>query len=191
MIAFCRRLGLLATLATALCGLFITTATAAPYSNAPLLSTTEASTCAEQVVTVHGVGFTPGTVVVRVIGHGVLVSAEAGLSGDFSVTGTLPHGLSGAVTLEATGPRTASGDGAPETATTVLSVDAACVGADSANRGGAAPTGASGAGADPASAGDGGLSSTGVAVFGLVGLGLILFVSGIVLLVGVRRRPTA
>jgi hypothetical protein len=164
-----------------------TAAHAAPYSTKPTLSVSVTDPCQEAILVVQGDGFQPGPVELR-INNDVIVQAQAGADGTFTVRLPLPAGAVGPTTIVATGA------GAGNSASTLVTINAACTAGEVLHNGGGGASASSSAGAlgsggaNGGGANGGGLSSTGVAVAALLVLALGLIVGGTVLLVGSRRR---
>ena len=145
---------------------FAAPAGAAPYVEAASISLSAQAACTS--VGVSGTGFAPGSAVAFSLGTSSLGSATADANGAFSVTVSLPSGLSGLQTLVA-----AQGD---VTASAGVTIDCAAAGGAGGGGGG----------------GSGGLPNTGVAVIGIGVLGLVLLIGGAaMLLAGKRRRVSA
>ena len=171
-----------------------------PYTHNPTVSLSQTNPCADSTVTVKGQDFTPGSVVTIRIGSRVLGRVTVGdgsgsgfAAGAFTFSIKLPSGLTGNVTV------IADGGSASNTATSEMTIDAACTAGASAGPGGssAGPSGSAdganaGTGSNNSASGAGsnttGLSSTGVAIFGMLVVALGLLGAGFVLVIGGRRR---
>lgn len=158
---------MVAVLALVLAGLFTAgTAGAAPYVRQPHLAINTQTPAVGATVTLTGTGFVAG-VHVTVTLHSTPVtlgSATPNANGDFTLSATLPSGVSGTHTIVASG--SADNDLASVTIT---------IGGSGSGGGG--------------SSGGGSLSSTGVAVLSIGSVGVLLLLGGATaLLVGRRRK---
>ncbi|WP_375489737.1 IPT/TIG domain-containing protein [uncultured Jatrophihabitans sp.] len=188
----------IAMLCALLCALVVvgtaSTAAAAPYTKRPTIAFSQTNPCAASQVTVKGQNFQPRSNVSVKVGTRTLGTATVASNGTFTLTTSLPSGVSGRVTV------TAAGGSAANSATSALNIAGACAaGAAAGPNGGAAAhqsdgaagtNSASGSGIAGASAGPSGLSSTGVAIFALLAVALALLVAGSLLVLGGRRRRT-
>lgn len=140
---------------------------AAPYSGQATLSVNNQNPAVGGSFDESGSGFGANEEVSNTLHTApfALTSAHTNANGDFSVTLTLPAGVSGSHTIVATG--LTSG----KTATISIIIGSTATGSGSS--------------------GGGGLASTGVAVLGIAGLGVVLLVGGgVMLMTGKRRKAT-
>ncbi len=149
---------------------FAGSASAAPYTRAPVLSVSTQAPTVGATVNFSGSGYLPGVVVNLTLQPGAydLGSVTPDRSGSFSTLITLPAGVSGSHTVVGAG-------AAPnDTASTTLVIGVSAAGGGSAGGGGGG--------------GSGGLPNTGAAVIGLGALGLALSVGGALMLFAGKRR---
>ena len=122
-------------------------------------------------VTVHGAGFLPGELVSIDIGGIHLATVRADANGEVTASVTIPAGLSGNESISMTGL------GSGTTLTVGIDVKTAAAPNNVANNN--IPNNG------------GGLPNTGVAVIGIGSVGLVLLVTGAMLMIAGRRRVRA
>jgi hypothetical protein len=140
-------------------------------TTAPVSSSSSSSTAGLEVsttnptaggsITISGTSCNPGATVTATLDTGdVIGTATVGNDGTFTITGTLPSGVTGSHTI------TTTGGGSAHTCSGVLGVEISA----------------------PGGSGGGGLASTGVAVVGIGALGAVLLIGGGLMLMAGKRR---